>query len=47
MSYEELLKLKNDLQPKFREALMNYDYRDSDNLRFIIKRINEEISEKK
>jgi len=47
MSYEELLKMKNDLQLKFREALINYDYRDSDNLRFIIKRINEEISEKK
>ena len=47
MSYEELLKLKNDLQPKFREALMNYDYKDSDNLRFIIRRLNEEISAKK
>lgn len=47
MSYEELTDMKKDLMTKWERVLSEWDYRSADNLRMIVKMINEEIAEKK
>lgn len=47
MSYEELTDMKKDLMAKWERVLSEWDYRSADNLRMIIKMINEEITDKK